>query len=78
MLFRSNIKSIYFTSLQLKYFSQYLPFNDRTVSMTNNLFNITEGLYKKEDPSDAYCKSKLSMISKASEEIQQVIGSRPR
>ena len=58
---KDNLKSIYITSQQLKFFSQYLPYNDRTISMTNNLFNITEGLYKKENPSEIYCKSKLEI-----------------
>jgi hypothetical protein len=75
---KSNIDRLYFTSLELKNFSQYLPYNDKTASMTNNLFTIVDGIHSKETISDVYCKSKLQIISKSSEEIQQIIGQRPR
>lgn len=74
----SDVSELYETSLELKNYSQYLPKNEKTVSMTSDLFVVVEELKKKENPGSVYCSAKLNIIGKSAEEIQQVIGKRPR
>jgi hypothetical protein len=75
---KESVKSMYFTSLELKNFSEYIPRNQATIDLTNKLNIIVEELYKRENPSAVYCKAKLNTISKSAEEIQRVVGSKPR
>jgi hypothetical protein len=46
--------------------------------MNNTLFTTVDDLYKRENPSSAYCKAKLNIISTSAEMIQNTIGKRPR
>jgi hypothetical protein len=46
--------------------------------MATDLNKLVEELYKRENPSATYCKLKLNTISKSAEEIQRVVGSKPR
>jgi len=75
---KENVKKLYTTSLELKNFAQYIPRNDATIGLTNQLYTIIEELYKRENPSPAYCKVKLQSIAGSAENIQRVIGSKPR
>ena len=74
----TNIESMYVTATEFKNFSQYLPDNDATIGLSNKLFVLVDELHKKESFSPAYCKIKLNMIAKSAEQIQQVVGSKPR
>ena len=73
-----SVKSLYNTTLELKNFAQYIPRNDATIGLANQLYSIVEELHKRENPSPAYCKTKLNTIAKSAEEIQRVVGSKPR
>mgnify|MGYP003339551678 FL=1 len=73
-----SVKYLYNTALELKNFTQYIPRNDATINLANQLFVIVEDLHKRENPSPAYCRSKLNNIAKSAEEIQRVVGSKPR
>ena len=73
-----NIKNLYNITLELKNFAQYIPRNDATIGLANQLYVIVDELYKREKPSPAYCKAKLNTIAKSAEEIQRVVGSKPR
>ena len=69
---------LYATNLELKNFSQYIPRNQASIDLNNNLFVLVEELHKRENPSQAYCKLKLNSIAKSAEAIQKVTGSKPR
>lgn len=73
-----NVKNLYNTTLELKNFTQYIPRNDATINLANQLYTIVDELHKRENPSPAYCKAKLNTIAKSAEEIQRVVGSKPR
>ena len=73
-----SIDTLYNTALEAKNFSEYLPRNDKTISMMNDLYTLVDELHKKDNPSATYCKLKLNIIGKSAEDIQQVIGNRPR
>ena len=73
-----SVKNLYNTTLELKNFTQYIPRNDATINLANQLFVIVDDLHKRENPSPAYCRSKLNNIAKSAEEIQRVVGSKPR
>ena len=75
---REHIIALRITALELKNFSEYLPRNSKTIEMNNSLYDLTDDLYKRENPSQAYCKAKLNIIAKSAERIQQVTGSKPR
>ena len=74
----TNIESMYVTATEFKNFSQYLPDNNATIGLSNKLFVLVDELHKKESFSPTYCKIKLNMIAKSAEQIQQVVGSKPR
>ena len=75
---RDHIIALRITALELKNFSEYLPRNTKTIDMNNNLYTMVDELYKRENPSQAYCKAKLNIISTSAEMIQNTIGKRPR
>ena len=75
---RDHIITLRITALELKNFSEYLPRNTKTIDMNNNLYTMVDELYKRENPSMAYCKAKLNIISTSAEMIQNTIGKRPR
>jgi hypothetical protein len=73
-----SMNDLYSVSLELKNYSQYLPHNDKTLAMDENLFKIVEELHNKKDPSAAYCTAKLNIIGSSAETIQKSVGARPR
>ena len=75
---RDHIIALRITALELKNFSEYLPRNSKTIEMNNSLYDLADDLYKRENPSQAYCKAKLNIISTSAEMIQNTIGKRPR
>lgn len=81
-LVETDIEGIYFISIELKNFSQYLPDNKDSQKLTTNLYDLTKQTkdhYEKNDKvSVVYCKAKLKQIQSNAETIQKVIGARPR
>lgn len=70
---------IWYTTKELKNFSQYVPRNENSYLMASNLLSIVDGLHNKNgDMSVKYCEDKYSIINKTSEIIQKAIGSKPR
>jgi uncharacterized protein YceK len=75
----NSVKDLYSTSLELKNFSQYLPANEKTISMTSDLYKMVDELNKKPQPiSQIYCDLKLKAIETTAENIQSITGKRPR
>lgn len=75
---KDNLASMYSDSQMFVNYTQYIPYNDKTNSMATDLNKLVEELYKRDKPSAVYCKLKLNSISKSAEEIQRVVGSKPR
>lgn len=75
---KDTINEIYISSFELKNYSEYLPANELTIKMTSDLFKIVSELKNKNNPDQFYCQAKLNIIESSSEEIQKVIGNRPR
>ena len=71
-------RTLYLTALELKNYSQYLPGNEDTIPLVNNMVVLTKELDSRIKPSVIYCKEKLNIIQKSSEEIQRVVGSKAR
>lgn len=74
----NTFELLYIDATALKNYSQYLPNNEAEIKLTSDLFKMVEELHNKENPSVAYCKAKLNIISQSAERIQQVTGSKPR
>ena len=72
------VESLYLTTLELKNYTQYIPHNDKTIDLTNNLFKIVVELRNKSEISPTYCKAKLNTIGISAEEIQRVVGGKTR
>ena len=75
---KATVTELYNNAAEFKNFAQYIPRNQATIDLSKNLYILVDELYKKENPSPAYCKIKLNIISKSAEQIQQVVGSKPR
>jgi hypothetical protein len=75
-----SVKKIYFTTLQLNNFSEYVKGNNKkTVEMNTGLLNMVKELYNKPQPiQPIYCNAKLNIIEITAESIQKVTGTKPR
>jgi hypothetical protein len=75
----STVNDLYFVTTELKNYSQYIPRNKQSIALNQDLYTIVSELYNKEQPIGAfYCKSKLNIVEKTAERIQQVTGSKSR
>lgn len=79
---QSDLEGMYFISLEVKNYSQYLPDNKDAVKLTSDLSLLVKGAYdhyqKSDKVSEVYCKAKLKQIYSNAETIQKAIGARPR
>ena len=75
---KEGVQVLYQDALELKNYSQFLPYNDVTVKMNNDLFTLVDELHQKDTINPTYCGLKLNSISKSAEAIQKVIGGEPR
>jgi hypothetical protein len=59
-----------------------IPRNQNSFDLAKTLTDITDEFYKKyqsdKPPSVVYCKAKFAAIERSSENIQKVIGAKPR
>ena len=79
---RENFEAIYYTTIELRNFTQYIPNNVDANKLANNLVELSKQgkeLYAKNTSvSEAFCRIKLQQISRSAETAQKVIGSKPR
>jgi hypothetical protein len=77
-----TFEGLYFIAVELNSFSQYVPRNESTYKITNNLLELAKQgkeLYvKNNDVSKTFCKLKLQQINRSAEMAQKIIGSKPR
>lgn len=74
-------EGIYIKSVEFKNFTQYIPKNEDAHKLSNNMVELAKqgkDQYEKGSVSAGFCKLKLQQINRTSEEIQKVIGSKPR
>lgn len=68
--------------LELKNFTQYIPNNDDTYKIADNIHELTKQgweMYEKSNSvSQRFCELKLQQINRTAETAQKVIGSKPR
>jgi len=76
----STVKNLYFTTMELKNYSQYVNGNnEQSIKMNDGLMKLVTELYDREQPIPPfYCKAKLNIIEKSAERIQQVTGNKPQ
>lgn len=78
----SVVSQMFLTATKLKNYSKNIPDNEKTIILTDELYEEVYKLDKRYESPDkvskSYCKMKLSIIEKSSETIQQVMGSKPR
>jgi GH15 family glucan-1,4-alpha-glucosidase len=79
---KDNFEGLYFISVELKNFTQYLPDNPDAHKLAGNLVELTkqgrEQYVKNSNVSEGFCKIKLQQINRSAETAQKVIGSKPR
>lgn len=75
-----SVKKIYFATLKLNNFSEYLNGNNKkSVEMNTSLLNIVKELNDKPQPiAPMYCNAKLNIIEITAESIQKVTGTKPK
>ena len=77
-----NVKYIRTTAHEFQNYVEKIPHNENALELARTLNQITEDLYKRyqdpKQPSAVYCKAKLSAIARSSENVQQVLGAKPR
>jgi type IV pilus biogenesis protein CpaD/CtpE len=69
------------TNLYVLY-AQYLPHNDPVIKASIELDKIAQGLREQYDKgsqvSPAFCKIKFESVEKSAEQIQKIVGAKPR
>lgn len=74
-----TLSDLYFVTKELNNYSQYLPRNNQSIQLNQDLLKLVEELYEKQQPiGQVYCKAKLNIVEKSAERIQQVTGSKSR
>lgn len=78
----NEVKYIYGVSQEYKNYAEMIPRNENSFELATTLTKITDEFYKRYQsdkvPSVAYCKAKFSAIERSAENIQKVIGAKPR
>ena len=79
---KDNFEGLYFISVELRNFTQYIPDNVDANKLANNLVELSkqgkEMYAKNTGVSEAFCKLKLQQINRSAEVAQKVIGKKPR
>lgn len=77
-----NVKAIYVYAQEYKNYAEKIPHNENSFQLASTLTQITEEFYQRYQgdkvPSTIYCKAKFAAIERSSENIQTVLGSKPR
>ena len=75
-----SVKKLYFATLKLNNFSEYLNGNNKkSVEMNTGLLNMVKELNDKPQPiAPMYCNAKLNIIEITAESIQKVTGTKPK
>jgi hypothetical protein len=77
-----NVKYIYVAAQEYKNYAEMIPRNEDSFKLASTLTDITDDFYKRyqgeKTPSVVYCKAKFAAIERSSENIQKVIGAKPR
>jgi hypothetical protein len=77
-----HVKYVYVASNEYQNYAEMIPKNEDSFKLASTLTNITNDFYKRyqgdKPPSNVYCKAKFSAIERSSENIQRVIGAKPR
>jgi len=77
-----HVKYIHVVSQEYKNYAEMIPRNENSFQLANTLTNITDDFYKRyqgdKAPSAVYCKAKFAAIERSAENIQRVIGAKPR
>ena len=70
---------LWFYTNELQNYSQYIPRNDKSYKMAQNLVEIVKGLHDKNgEMGKMYCEEKFKVIESTTENIQKVTGAKPR
>jgi hypothetical protein len=79
---KNTFDYLYSKSVEFKNFTQYIPNNEDAFKLSEQMVELSKQgkeMYDKGDPvSTGFCKLKLQQINRTSEQIQKVIGSKPR
>lgn len=76
---KQSSDKLWFYSNELKNFSQYIPKNEKSYKMAQNLNDIVKGLHDKNgEMSKLYCEEKFKVIQDSTEKIQKATGNKPR
>jgi len=77
-----NFEGLYWTAVELRNFSQYIPRNTETQKLASNMVELTKQgkeMYEKGTTvSETFCKLKLGQINRSAKVAQEVIGKKPR
>ncbi len=77
-----HVRYIYTVAQEYKNYAEMIPRNENSFQLASTLTQITDEFYKRyqgdKPPSAVYCKAKFAAIERSSENIQKVIGAKPR
>lgn len=78
----TNFKTLYYTSTELKNFTQHIPNNPDASKLAGNMVELSkqgkEMYDKSPNVSENFCKLKLQQINRSADTAQKAIGAKPR
>lgn len=78
---KNAFEYIHYKSVEFKNYTQYIPDNQDANKLSEQIVELSKQgkeQYSKGEVSTGFCKLKLQQINRTSEQIQKVIGSKPR
>ena len=77
-----EVKYIYTVAEEYKKYAQYIPKNEESFKLAGTLTEITSEFWTRyqgdKPPSAMYCRAKFDAIMQSAENIQKVLGAKPR
>jgi hypothetical protein len=79
---KDEVKYIFVVANEYKNYAEHIPRNEDSYKLAETLTKITDEFYKRyqgeKTPSAVYCRAKFTAISQSADNIQKVLGAKPR
>jgi hypothetical protein len=79
---KDEVKYIFVVANEYKNYAEHIPRNTDSFKLADTLSQITNDFYKRyqgdKDPSVVYCRAKFTAIEQSADNIQKVLGAKPR
>ena len=79
---KDEVKYIFTVAEEYKNYAEFIPHNEDSFKLAGTLTEITNDFWNRyksdKEPSAVYCRAKFTAIMQSTENIQKVLGNKPR